>query len=131
MVAGNVQPASIPVHLRVVFLYTRSVLPKTGRGRASGRLKRMATFLSLLHVQVQESPPYLPTFHFSPLLFNFISGPDFLYISFDLVRLGPPIGIDSMSIFHFGSPSFNFRIGCKKLNIFGTEVSICGTLSFD
>ena len=79
---------------------------------------------------MQESPPYLPTFHFSPLLFNFIYDPDFLYISFDLVRLGPPIGIDSMSIFQFGPP-FNFRIGLKMMNLLGTVVLISSVLSFD
>ena len=34
------------------------------------------------------------TFHFGPLTFNFVFGPDFCYISFDLVRLGPPILIN-------------------------------------
>ena len=55
----------------------------------------------------------------------------FLYISFDLVRLGPPIGIDSMSSFQFGPPSFNFRIGLKRINLFDTKVSIFANLSFN
>ena len=36
----------------------------------------------------------------------------FCYISFNFVRLGPPISIDWMSKFHFGHSTFNFRIGC-------------------
>ena len=59
-------------------------------------------------------------FNFGPLTFNFVYGPDFCYISFDLVRLDPSIAINSILMFHFGPP-FNFRIGLKKLNIFGTE----------
>ena len=50
--------------------------------------------LSLMHVKVQESPLFCDTFHFGPLTFDFVFCPDFGWISFDLVRLGPPIGID-------------------------------------
>ena len=66
--------------------------------------------------------PVLVAFHFSPLTFNFIYGPDFCYISFDLVRLGPSIAINSMLMFHSSPISFNFRIKFKKINLFGTEV---------
>ena len=52
------------------------------------------TFLSLLHVNVRESPPYILTLHFGPSTFNLVFGPDFSDISFDLVRLGPPILIN-------------------------------------
>ena len=41
--------------------------------------------LSLLHVKVQESPPFLMIFYFGPFTFNFVYDPDFYYISFDLV----------------------------------------------
>ena len=41
-----------------------------------------------------ESPPFLVTLHFGPSTFILVFGPDFCYISFDLVRLGPPILIN-------------------------------------
>ena len=82
------------MRLRVFFLSRWLVLPKRVRGRGGGRLKPAATFLSLLHVNVQESPPYIWTLHFGPSTFNFVFGPHFCYISFDFIRLGPPIGID-------------------------------------
>ena len=73
---------------------------------------RRPRFLSLLHVNVQESPPFIFPLHFDPYTFNFVFGPNFCYISFNFVRLGPPISIDWMSKFHFGPSTFNFRIGC-------------------
>ena len=91
-------------------------LSSDGRGRGGGRLKSLQPFLSLLHVKVQESPPVIMLFHFGPCTFNFVYGPDFCYISFELVGLGPSIEINSMSMFHFGPPSFNFRIEFKKIN---------------
>ena len=109
---------------RVGFLLVWRVFENDGRGRGDGRLKPLATFLSLLHVKVQESPPILVPFHFSPWTLNFVYDPDFCYISFDLIRLGPSIEINSMLMFHFGSTSFNFWIGFKKINLFGTTVSI-------
>ena len=119
------------MRLRVVVIPRWRVAYHNVRGRGGGRLKRLTTFFSLLHVQVQGSPPYLHPFHFSPLSFNFVSGPDFRYISFDFVQLGPPIGIDAMSIFQFGPPSFNFRIGLKKKNLLGTVVLISSVFSFN
>ena len=76
---------------RVVFLPRWGVSPPDVRGRGGGRLKPTATFLSLLHVNVQESPPSMWTFHFGPPTFNFVFGPHFSYRSFDFIRLGPPI----------------------------------------
>ena len=93
-VARNELSASPSMLLRVVFLSRRRVLPQNVHGHDSARLKPLATFLSLLHVKVQENPLFLVTFHFGPLTFNFVFGLDFCYISFNLVRLGPPIGID-------------------------------------
>jgi hypothetical protein len=130
-VSGDEISESISKRLRMFFLPRRRVAPKNVRGHRGGRLKPLATFLSLLHVKVQESPPYFHLLHFSAVTFNFVSGSHFWYISFDLVRLGPPIGFNSVSIFQFGPPSFNFRIGLKKMNLFGTVVSISSILSFD
>ena len=79
------------------------------RGRVGGWLKPRQLFLSLLHVKEQGSPSICMFFHFGPCTFNFIYGPDFCYISFELVGLGPSIEINSMLMFHF-SPPFNFRI---------------------
>ena len=87
----NELPTSNPVRLLLVVLPVRRVCPHGVRGRGGGRLKPAATFLSLLHVNVQESPPYIWTLHFGPSTFNFVFGPHFCYISFDFVRLGPPI----------------------------------------
>ena len=129
-VAGNGLPASNPVRLRLVFLPVRRIFLHGGRGGGGGRLKPVVTFLSLLHVKVQKWPLVFVAFHFGPLTFNFVYGPDFCYISFDLVRLGLSIAINSILMFHFGPP-FNFRIGLKRLNIFGTEVSIVSILSFN
>ena len=129
-VAGDTIPESISMRLRVVVIPRWRVASNNVRGRGGSSVKRLPTFLSLLHVQVQESPPYLHPFHFSPLSFNFVSGPDFKYISFDFVQWGPPIGIDAMSIFQFGPP-FNFQIGLKNINLFGTVFLISLFLSFD
>ena len=113
MLAGNGLPASLSVRLLLVFLPVRHVLSHGGRGRGCGRLKPISPFLSLMHVKVQKRPLVLVSFHFGPLTFNFVYGPDFCYISFGLVRLGHSIAINSMLMFHFGPPSFNFRIGLK------------------
>jgi hypothetical protein len=94
MVAGNVIPASLPVRLRLVFLPVRRVFAHGGCGRGDGRLKPVSPFLSFLHVKVQKSPPVLIAFHFGPFNFNCVYGPDFCYISFDFVRLGPSIAIN-------------------------------------
>ena len=83
------------MRLRVVFLPRRRVFLKNVRRRVGDRLKRRPRFsLSLLHVKVQESPSFCYTFHFGPLIFDFVFCPDFGWISFVLVQLGPPIGID-------------------------------------
>ena len=42
-----------------------------------------------------ESPSFR-YFHLGPSTFNLFFGPDFCYISFDLVRLGPSIENNSM-----------------------------------
>ena len=93
-VAGNGLPASNPVRLRLVFLPVRRIFPHGGRGRGGGRLNSVAPFLSLLHVKVQKSPPGFVYFHFGPLTFNCVYEPDFSYISFDFLRLGPSIAIN-------------------------------------
>ena len=93
-VAGKTIPESGSMRLRVGFLPRWRVYHINVRRRDEGRLNAPAMFLSLLHVKVQESPPFVVTFHLSPLTFNFVFSPDFCYISFDLVQLGPPIGID-------------------------------------
>ena len=109
----------------------RRVASSDIRGHGGGRVKLVATFLSLLHVQLQERPPRCHMFHFGPCSSNFVCFPDFWYISFDFVRLDPLIGIDSMFSFQFGPPSFNFRIGLKKMSLFSTVVSISLFLPFD
>ena len=107
-VAADGLPASLTMRRRLIFLPVRRMLPIDGCGRGSGRFKPLATFLSLLRVNVQESPPILASFHFGPCTFNFIFGQfhfgpstckfifyhDFCYISFDLVRLGHSIEIN-------------------------------------
>ena len=125
-IAGDGLPVSPSMRRRFVLLPVRCIFSSDGRGRGGGRLKPLQPFLSLLHIKVQESPPVFMLFHFGPCTFNFVYGPDFCYISFDLVRLGPSIEINSMLIFYFGP--FNFWIEFKKINLFGTTVSI---LSFD
>ena len=95
-VDGDGLLASSSMRLRLVFLPVRRVLASDVRGRCRGRLK---PFLSLLHVKVQESPPSLMPFFFGPCTFNFLYGPYFCYISFNLVRLGPSIEINWMRIF--------------------------------
>ena len=111
-VSGDGRPASRSMCLRLVFLPVRRVSVSEVRGRGGGRLKSPLLFLSLLHVKVQESPPVCMLFHFGPFTFNLFYGPDFCYISFDLVRLGPSIEINWKSNFHF-DPPFNFWIGFK------------------
>ena len=90
-VVENGLPASKVVCLLMVFLPVWRVLSQGGRGRGGARLKPVSPLLSLLHVKVQKRPPVFVAFHFDPLTFNFIYGPDLCYISFDLVRLGPSI----------------------------------------
>ena len=121
-VSGDELPASIPMRIRIVFLPVRPVSTNDVRVRGGGRCKPLATFLSLLHVKVHESPLVFVTFHFGPWTFNFVFGPDFCYRSFDLVRLGPSIEINSMLMFHFSPSSFNFRIGFRNINLFSTTV---------
>ena len=128
---GDGLPGSLPMRFRVVFLPVRCVSATDSHGRGGGGLKLLATFLSLLHVKMQESPRIFWLFHFSLWTLNFVCGPDFYYISFDLVRLGFSIKINSMLMFHFDPPSFNFRIGLKNINLFGTIVLIFSILSFD
>ena len=130
-VAGDAMRESRTIRLLMSFLPRWRVWSSDVGGRSGGRLKPEAPFLSLLRVQLQESPPSCNMFHFGPSISNFISFPDFWYISFDFVQLGPPIGIDSMSSFQFGPPSFNFRIGLKKMNLFSTVISISSFLPFD
>ena len=93
-VAGDGLSASQSMRHRLVFLPVKRVLSSDGRGCGGGRLKPLQPFLSLLHVKVQESPPVLMLFHFSPYTFNFVYDPYFCYISFDLVRLGLSIEIN-------------------------------------
>ena len=99
--AGDKILKSRAMRLRMGFLPRQRVATDNVRGRGGCRLKPPATFLSLLHVQLQEHPPSFLLFPFGPFCFNFVLFPDFWYISFDFVRLGPPIGIDSISIFQF------------------------------
>ena len=84
------------MRLIVVFPLLWRVSPTNVCGCGGGWLKPPNMFLSLLRVNVQDSPPLFVTFHFGPSTFNLFLGPDFCYISFDLVRLGPPILINSM-----------------------------------
>ena len=130
-VSGDELPEYIAMRLLMVFLSRRRVSSSDVRVRGGGRVKPVATFLSLLQVQLQERPPSCHMFHFGPYSSNFVCFPDFWYISFDFVQLGPPIGIDSMFIFQFGPSSFNFRIGLKKMNLFSTVVSISSFRPFD
>ena len=130
-VAGDTIPESISMRLRVVVIPRWRVASNNVRGRGGNRLKRLATFLSLLHVQVQESPPSLLLFPFGTWGFNFVLFLDFWYINFVFLQLGPLIGIDSMSNCQFGPPAFNFQIQLKKLNLFGTEFLISSVLSFN
>ena len=130
-VVGDEFLASKAMRLRMLFLSRLRVPAYDVRGRGGDRFHPLATFLSLLHVQVHERPPSLLLFSFGPSCFNFILFPDFWYISFDFVRVGPPIGIDSMSSFQFGPPSFNFRIALKKINLFSTIFLISSVLSFN
>ena len=102
-----------PVAPRRGLIPMRRVLAMDGREHGGGRLKPLATFLSQLHVNVQESPSIFCHFHIGPWTLNFVYGLDFCYISFDLVWLGISIEINSMLMFYFGSPSFNFRIEFK------------------
>ena len=125
-VSGNGLLSSLSMNLPVWRVWSHG-----GRGCGGGRLKLVSPFLSLLLVKVQERPLVLLPFHFVPFTLNFVYGPDFCYISFDLVQLGPLIEINYIFMFHFGPPSFNFRIGFKYLNIFGPEVVIFLILSFD
>ena len=93
-VAEDGLPASQLMRLRLVFLPVRCFLSSDIRVRGGGRLKPLQPFLYLLHVKVHESPPILMLFHFGPCTFNFVYGPYFCYISFDLVRLGLSIEIN-------------------------------------
>ena len=93
-VSGDGISASRSMRRRVVFLPGRRVLAPKGRGHGGGRLKPVHPFLSLLHVQVQESPPVLSSLHFGPYSFNFIYDHDLCYISLDFVRLSPSIEIN-------------------------------------
>ena len=82
------------MHRLMVFLPIQCVLATDDRGRDGGRLKPLTTFLSLMHINVQESPPVYCHFHFGPWTLNFVYGPNLCYISFDFVRLGPSIAIN-------------------------------------
>ena len=75
--------------------------------------------------------PELYSFSLQSLGFKFHFLPWILIQKFYFCRLGPPIGIDSMSNVQLGPSSFNFRIGLKKMNLFGTVVIISAFLSFD
>ena len=113
-VDGDELPEYMAMRLLMGFLPRQRVASSDVCGSGGGRLNPVATFLSLLQVQLQESPPSCYMFHFSPYSSNFVCFPDFWYRSFDFIQLGPPIGIDSVFIFQFGPSSFNFRIGLKK-----------------
>ena len=82
------------MRLRLGLLSVRLVLASDVRVLYRGRLKPRQPFLSLLHVKVQESPPIFMPSHFGLCTFNFDDGPEFCYITFDLVRMGPSIGIN-------------------------------------
>ena len=130
-VAGDAMRESRTIRLLMSFLPRWRVWSSDVGGRVGGRLKPVTPFLSLLRVQLQKSPPSCNMFHFGPSISNFISFPDFWYISFDFIQLGPPIGMESVVMFQFGPYSFNFRIYLKKMNLFSTVVSISSFLPFD
>ena len=109
-VAGDELRESRAMRLLMGVLPRRRVSSSDVGGRGGGRLNPVTPFLSLLRVQLQESPPSWNMFHFGPYSSNFIFVPDFWYISFDFFQLGPPIGIESVVMFQFGPYSFNFRI---------------------
>ena len=73
-VTENGLPASQSMRCYVVFLPVRRVSSSDVRVRVGGRLKPFVPFLSLLHTNVQLSPPGLLTFHFGPWTFNFLFG---------------------------------------------------------
>ena len=82
--AGDELPESREMRLLMVFLPRRHVSSSDVCGSGDDRLKSAATFLSLLQVQLQESPHSLKMFHFDPWSSNFVCFPYFRYISFDL-----------------------------------------------
>ena len=63
---GDELPESREMCLLMVFLPRRHVSSSDVCGSGSDRLKAAATFLSLLQVQLQESPCSLQMFHFGP-----------------------------------------------------------------
>ena len=64
--AGDELPEPREMRLLMVFLPRRRVSLSDVCGSGGGRLKSAATFLSLLQVQLQESPRSLQMFHFGP-----------------------------------------------------------------
>ena len=98
-VAGDGLPASQSMRRRLVLLPVRRALSSDIRGRGGDRLKPLQPLLSLLHVKVQESPPVLILFHCGPCNFNFVYGPDFCYINFDLIRLVLQLKLIECAIF--------------------------------
>jgi len=116
---------------RVIFLPQWRVATKTARGRGGGWLKPPATFLSLLRVNVQESPPCYLTLHFGPFTFNFIFAPHFCYKSFDFVQLGPPIEVIECQRCTSVLRLLISELAAKLLNKFSTQVSISAILSLN
>ena len=91
---GDELPESTTMRLLMGFLPRRRISSQDVCGSDGGRFNPVATFLSLLRVQLQESPPSSFMFHFGPQSSNFICFPYFWYITFDFSQLGPPIAID-------------------------------------
>ena len=65
-VAGDAMRESRTIRLLMSFLPRWRVWSSDVGGRGGGRLKPVAPFLSLLRVQLQESPPSWNMFHFGP-----------------------------------------------------------------
>ena len=65
-VAGDELTESIAMRLLMVFLPRRRVSSSDVRVRGGGRVKPVATFLSLLRVQFQTRPPSVHMFHLGP-----------------------------------------------------------------
>ena len=63
---GDELPESMAMRLLMGFLPRRHVSSSDVCGSDGGRFNPVATFLSLLRVQLQESPPSSFMFHFGP-----------------------------------------------------------------
>ena len=63
---GDALPESRAMRLFMGFLPRRRVASSDVRGSEDGRVKPAETFVSLLQVQLQESPPSWHVLHFGP-----------------------------------------------------------------